>query len=479
MDGLQVREDRLQGLAQGPVHGVHGTVPFAHRVVDAAVDLDLDHRLGHLGLPLGLLAAGDVKAQRSEAVAVEAHGAPREQLEGALGGLELVALVLQPLDLGQHLVDGRILLAQPGEEAPELGYHGAAPRLVRDQVAAAVSRRLRILLLVAAGVLVHGVDVDAALVGIGALADEGLAVVVGDVGRLGEEAREVHQPRHLVAADGGPPHLQLQHGDDGAQVDVAAALAVAVEGALHLRRPQLDGGDGVGHGQAGVVVGVDSERRFDGRGGGLVHARHIDGKGAAVGVAEDEDPRPSALGGAQRLQGIAGVGGAGVEEVLGVEGHLPAPGHQVGHRVLDEAQVLLAGRLEHLGDVEVPALAEEGDAVGAGLEERVERCVLPGGVGRPPGAAEGGHPGPQVQRLHLLEESEVLRVRRIRPASLDVVHAEVVEPLGDLQLVLQGIGDPLRLGPVPQGGIVDLYRGHGRPWSGKKEPLSRVRETRR
>ena len=53
------------------------------------------------------------------------------------------------------------------------------------------------------------------------------------------------------------------------------------------------------------------------------------------------------------------------------------------------------------------------------------------------------------------EQLVVLRVGA-RPTGLDVVDAEVVELLGDPQLVLDGERDALELRPVPQRRVVDL-----------------------
>src|SRR5207249_2497153 len=48
------------------------------------------------------------------------------------------------------------------------------------------------------------------------------------------------------------------------------------------------------------------------------------------------------------------------------------------------------------------------------------------------------------------------------PPALDVVDAEVVEPLGDAQLVLEREGDVLRLRAVAQRRVVELDGSHGR-----------------
>ena len=67
------------------------------------------------------------------------------------------------------------------------------------------------------------------------------------------------------------------------------AFPEAVDGSLHLLTAQLDRGQGVGHRQLRVVVGVDAqgnpgERLLD----RLDDARQFGGEGAAVGVAQHQ-----------------------------------------------------------------------------------------------------------------------------------------------------------------------------------------------
>src|SRR5437667_271193 len=68
---------------------------------------------------------------------------------------------------------------------------------------------------------------------------------------------------------------------------------------------------------------------------------------------------------------------------------------------------------------------------------------------------------PEAEALDGPEELLVARVRA-RPAALDVVHAEVVEALGDAHLVLEREGDVLGLGAVAQRRVVELDASHGR-----------------
>ena len=53
----------------------------------------------------------------------------------------------------------------------------------------------------------------------------------------------------------------MQQRDDAGQIAVAGALAVAVDGALHLRRAGLDARQAVGHAQAAIVMRVDADAR--------------------------------------------------------------------------------------------------------------------------------------------------------------------------------------------------------------------------
>ena len=72
--------------------------------------------------------------------------------------------------------------------------------------------------------------------------------------------RDLGDVGELVVADADlEVGLEHQGGDQRHQVGIAAALAQAVQGALGLARTGPEGGQGVGHGVLGVVVGVDAQ----------------------------------------------------------------------------------------------------------------------------------------------------------------------------------------------------------------------------
>jgi hypothetical protein len=68
--------------------------------------------------------------------------------------------------------------------------------------------------------------------------------------------RRLGETRELLVADDVQAHLELERRDDADEVGVAAALAVAVDGALDLTGAGLDGDQAAGDGALAVVVDV-------------------------------------------------------------------------------------------------------------------------------------------------------------------------------------------------------------------------------
>src|SRR5205085_2221879 len=112
--------------------------------------------------------------------------------------------------------------------------------------------------------LQYGGHVQPALMREGAGADVRLIRIRHHVDDLADVVAHLRQHRQLFVTDHGQAELELEVSDDADDVGVAAALAVAVDAALDLHDALGDGGEGVGDGQLGIVVGVYSERHIDG-----------------------------------------------------------------------------------------------------------------------------------------------------------------------------------------------------------------------
>ncbi len=298
--------------------------------------------------------------------------------------------------------------------------------------------------------------VQAALVREGVAPHVGLVGVGRDVAELGDEVRDLGQPGEVLVGDAVAAHRQLEGGDDGAEVGVAAALPVAVDRALDVEDSLLDGDQAVGHGAAGVVVGVDAQGY--GAAQCLPHFAHgpaqAHGESGPVGVAEDHGLGPRLDRGAEAAKGVIGMGLVRVEEVLGIVDHPLALLPEEGDRLRDHAQVLVAIDAQDLLDVQVPGLTHDARHRRPQPGQRAQHQVVGRRDPAPAGHAEGRHHRfAQVLPGHALEEGRVLGVRS-GEAALDHVDAQLGQADGDAHLLVHGDAQPLALHAVAQGGVV-------------------------
>ena len=114
-------------------------------------------------------------------------------------------------------------------------------------------------MLVAVDVFEDRVDVGAALMCEGALADKWLVRVGAQVGKFIDVVAEVGQVGKLLRRHEVIAHFELHVRDDANEVGVAAALAVAVDGALYVGTTVSNRLQRVCDAGVAVVVGVDAK----------------------------------------------------------------------------------------------------------------------------------------------------------------------------------------------------------------------------
>jgi hypothetical protein len=268
--------------------------------------------------------------------------------------------------------------------------------------------------------------------------------------------RDLAQLAKLLAGNHVTAQLQLQIGDDGAQVGVAAAFADAVDGTLDLPGAVFDGDQAVRYGKLRVIVAVDSQRRCYGGADGVDGGGDVVRHSAAVGIAQTNEVGAALGSHLATLQSKRRICEVAVEEVLGVEDHLVDALLEESNAVVDDFEVLGFGNAQIVADVKVPRLAEDRHHWSFGPQQHLQIAVAGG-------FDAGAAGGPECRQSCLLqrdpldglEKGLVTRVRS-RPAALDIPHAEIVQAFGDAQLVLDGEGDVFRLAAVAQGRIVDL-----------------------
>ncbi len=306
------------------------------------------------------------------------------------------------------------------------------------------------------------VHVHAGLVREGLASDEGHVVRHEDVGDLGHAADGRSQRLHLLVGDAGIAPLKLQIGDQGRQVDVAAALAEARQRSLNMRRAGLDRRQGVGDAEAAVVVRVDADGRPAAQAGHDRRraARHLVGKTPPVRLAQADHVGTGIGRRGQGLERVVRRGLPSVEKVFGIEDDPFLSLHEPRHGVADDPQVFGACRPQDLGDMQIPGFAEDHDDIGAGLQQAVEIGIIGRRQLRTAGGAEGGEPGlPRRPGRNRLEEGEILGIRA-GIARLDQGDAQLVQRRDDRQLVMHGERDALGLRPVAQRGVQNFQVFH-------------------
>ncbi len=300
--GAQRRVDRVDRSVA--LCGVHvalldpGTIGRPH----------LDRRLR--GEAVGRVLVGDdAHALDAEELLLPPGGTAHQQLQGRVGRLEVVALVLQALEVVDHLVDRRTVERQA--ELLRLDLDRRPPGHLAHDEAGAVADQLRVDVLV--GVLgpLDRTDVQAGLVGERRGADVRRLRVERPVEHLGDVVADRGEPLDAPLRQALQPDLELQVGDHRGEVAVAGPFAEPVQRALHLASAGAHRGHRVGHRAAGVVMAVDADDH-------VVADVAVDladdlldlvGQRAAVGVAQHDVRRavdaPTLRGRAARTPGCA------------------------------------------------------------------------------------------------------------------------------------------------------------------------------
>ena len=232
---------------------------------------------------------------------------------------------------------------------------------------------------------------------------------------------------------------------------VAGALADAVDGAFHLARTGVDGGQRVGDGEAEVVVAVrgeDDALRVDGGDALADLAKHLAvffGSGVADGVGHVDGGCACLDGNAHHFDKEVAIGAGGVfrREFDVVDERAGQADGFAG-----EVECLLAADLELVFEVQIA---------------RGEKDVDAGAVGELDGA--GGHF--DVFRLGAGQRGNARLADGLRDggdgrevafrghgeAGLDDVHAQVLKGMGHGELFLRGHAAAGRLLAVAQSGV--------------------------
>jgi len=217
----------------------------------------------------------------------EAEFLADEEFEGAIGRFVGVAELFTLFDGGEDVFGfGASFLEREAEFFGGDEDVGLA-RELGDENVLGVADELWLDVLVAVSNFLDGVDMHAAFVGEGGLADKGSANEVRIVGDVVDKEGEVLEV--LEVGDDLVAELELKDGDDGGEIAVSGAFSVAINGALDLGGSSAAGFDGVSDSELAIVVGVNTDFNLgEDLANELCDLSDFVGKGAAVGVAEND-----------------------------------------------------------------------------------------------------------------------------------------------------------------------------------------------
>ncbi|MNN50257.1 hypothetical protein D3C81_1648330 [compost metagenome] len=140
--------------------------------------------------------------------------------------------------------------------------------------------------------------------------------------------------------------------------------------------------------------------------------------------------------------------------MFGIEDDLQAFVFQVSNRVADHGEILFESGLQCSMHVKVPGLADQGRCRNASVDHSLQIVIMLGHRVFAPGAAECCDFGIQMELLDSFEKLNVFIVAS-RDATFNIVHTQIIEFLGNLQLVIRRQTDAFTLGAVTQRRIED------------------------
>ncbi len=137
---------------------------------------------------------------------------------------------------------------------------------------------------------------------------------------------------------------------------------------------------GVGNSHSLVVVNVYSDLVAENACNVLYNFGYFIGKGSAVGVAQHKRVRSGFACRPERAHCIFTVVLAAVKKMLGIKENSLSLALQISHGVGNHIVVCLTVRAENLGDVQIPALAENSDGRRVCRQQGRKIFVLGGGA---------------------------------------------------------------------------------------------------
>jgi hypothetical protein len=302
----------------------------------------------------------------------------------------------------------------------------------------------------------------ASLVGKGGAAYKGGPWVVMKVRQFVDKTGKLGKFPEIPFGQDFFSYLEFENGKEGGEIAIPGAFSVAVHCSLDLEGTLLHCGDGIGHAESAIVVGVDPDLG-PGKAGsdGADDGGDFRWKAASIRVAENEVIGSRLGGGFQRAKGVIVIGGVPVKKVFRVVDNFPALFLQKSNGIGDHAEIFDGGGTENFLHVKKPAFSEDGNDGRFGLEEKADLGVVGGFDVRSASGAEGSKFTGAPTEFSGFGKKIPILVVGTGPTALHVVKSVGCEPFGEAEFVGKGEVDAFALGTIAKGGVVDGEMGAG------------------
>ena len=226
-----------------------------------------------------------------------------------------------------------------------------------------------------------------------------------------------------------------------------------------MRSAHFECDNAIRHSHSRVVVRVNAQRHIEPGLNIADNLLYLIRHRAAIRIAQDEHLGSACLCCQQCFQRVFGIGFVTVKKVLGIVNNFSTIFFQPGARILNNLQILVQCRPQHIGHVKRPAFPKERDGLCSRLEQRGKGGIVFGRIVNPACTAKGDNFCiVKIEIAHAVKKFEILGIRRIRPTAFDIVNAHRIEMLCNHRFVFSGKRNTLGLRAVSKGRIVDLYK---------------------
>ncbi len=174
------------------------------------------------------------------------EGAANEEFERGVGGLEFVTIFFEFFDFGEDGAGGGRFFFDGDTEFTGFHHDVGAAREFADEDALTITDRGRLDVFKTGGKFINRVDVHAAFMGEGGTTDEGGTWIVVEVGEFVDKAGKFGELAEIALGQDFFAEFEFEKREEGGEITVSGAFAVAVHRALDLKSTLLDGGDGIG-----------------------------------------------------------------------------------------------------------------------------------------------------------------------------------------------------------------------------------------